>query len=216
MIRLVALRESRFPHFINKGYSMPGTRRPRRSNSALSIVRGIKTLKTIYWTTSRLRKLLPGVFSAAREEHFAKALKVLREWPEKNSEQILDAASRVNVRRGVKGRWLWLDPLRALQTYADRAPPDGIDPDKLRETQAGMDSRTRERFMELLTEGLEDDPNDQPPGLHISTLRKVKRGHIGWQAIARRLDCPDSQPPFVPRPLTSDTGRIASDENLAH
>ena len=26
-------------------------RRPHRSNSALSIVRGIKTLKTIYWTT---------------------------------------------------------------------------------------------------------------------------------------------------------------------
>jgi hypothetical protein len=37
-------------------------------------VRGIKTLKVYYWTTARLRKLLPGVFSKARQEHFAKAV----------------------------------------------------------------------------------------------------------------------------------------------
>ena len=45
-------------------------RRPRLSNSPLAIVRGIRILKTIYWTTSRLRKLLPKVFSMEREDHF--------------------------------------------------------------------------------------------------------------------------------------------------
>jgi hypothetical protein len=196
---------------------MPGTRRPRRSNSPLSIVRGIKTQKVIYWTISRLRRLLPGVSSTKREEHFAKALKVLREWPEKSSEEILDKASRDNPRRGVNGRWWWPDPVKALQSYADSAPDDDVfDTDKLRKVLAGMDDGIKEQFMKVLTEDLEDVPNDQAPGLHVSTLRKVKRGHIGWQAIARRLDCPDSQPPFVPRPLISDTGRIASDENSAH
>jgi hypothetical protein len=158
---------------------MTGKRRPRRSNSSLWIVRGIITQKVIYWTISRLRRLLPGVFSAAREEHFAKALKVLREWPEKSSEQILDEASRDNPRRGVNGRWWWPDPVKALQSYADRAPDDVIDTDELRKVLAGLDDGRKEQFMELLTEELEDDPRDRPPGLHISTLRKIKRGHIG-------------------------------------
>jgi len=55
---------------------MNGPKRPRRpgiSNSPVDIVRGIKTLKTIYWTTSRLLKLVPGVFSTSREEHFGKS-----------------------------------------------------------------------------------------------------------------------------------------------
>ena len=49
------------------------TKRPHRSNSPLDIIRDIKTQKVIYWTVSRLQKLLPGVFSSAREDHFAKA-----------------------------------------------------------------------------------------------------------------------------------------------
>jgi hypothetical protein len=63
---------------------MTTARRPRRSNSALSIVRGI-----IYQTTSRLRKLLPGVFSTARQGHFARAVKALKAWPERTKEQSL-------------------------------------------------------------------------------------------------------------------------------
>jgi hypothetical protein len=58
--------------------SRPPPRRPRRSNQPLSIVRGIQGHKTIYWTKSRLRKLLPQVFSTARAEHFAKAVKALK------------------------------------------------------------------------------------------------------------------------------------------
>ena len=201
---------------------MPGTRRPRRSNSPLSIVRGIKTQKVIYWTISRLRRLLPGVSSTKREEHFAKALKVLREWPEKSSEEILDKASRDNPRRGVNGRWWWPDPVKALQSYADSAPDEVVDTDKLRKVLAGMDDGIKERFIEVLTGDLEDVPDDQPPGLHISTLRKIKRGHIGWQAIARRLDCPDSHGAAVPRPLPQwatdglESAVIRSDENSAH
>jgi hypothetical protein len=76
-----------------------GKCRPRRSNSALSIVRGIKTLKVIYWTTSRLRKLLPGVFSTAREEHFGRALAALNKWAKLNPERALEDASRINPRR---------------------------------------------------------------------------------------------------------------------
>jgi hypothetical protein len=85
----------------------PPVRRPHRSNRPLSIVRGIQTLKTIYWTKSRLRKLLPGVFSTAREEHFARAVRALNAWPERTGEEILEAASRIDPRRLMNGRWAW-------------------------------------------------------------------------------------------------------------
>jgi hypothetical protein len=69
---------------------------PKRSNSAVDIVRGIKTLKTIYWTTARLLKLIPLVFSNKREEHFGRALDALNKWPKLNPEQVLEQASQIS------------------------------------------------------------------------------------------------------------------------
>src|SRR5262249_5482371 len=136
---------------------MAARKRPRRSNSPLDIVRGIKTQKAIYWTTSRLQKLLPGVFSPGREAYFARALMALREWPDLNREQVMEAASRTEPRPRMGGRWSWLDPLPALRKYADQAP-DGIDTDKLREVQASLDERPREEFMKLVVENLPEEP----------------------------------------------------------
>ena len=97
-------------------------RRPRRSNSALSIVRGIAGQKTIYWTTSRLRKLLRGVFSTARQEHFAKAVKALKAWPERTKEQNIDDASHINPRKRMDGGHYWpTSMLTLMEEYADRA-----------------------------------------------------------------------------------------------
>jgi hypothetical protein len=112
---------------------------PKRSNSPLDIVRGIKTLKTIYWTTSRLLKLIPSVFSNKREEHFARALAALKKWPELNPEQVLEQASRISPKhRPLSRTWAWHSydhgVEKRMREYADRAPEDGIDIDKLRES----------------------------------------------------------------------------------
>ena len=89
--------------------------------------------KTIYWTTSRLRKLLRGVFSTARQEHFAKAVKALKAWPERTKEQNIDDASRINPRKRMDGGHYWpTSMLTLMEEYADRAPAEGIDPVKLR------------------------------------------------------------------------------------
>jgi len=104
-------------------------RRPRRSNSALSIVRGIAGQKTIYWTTSRLRKLLRGVFSTVRQEHFAKAVKALKAWPERTKEQNLDDASRINPRKRMDGgHYLPTSMLTLMEEYADCAPAEASIP----------------------------------------------------------------------------------------
>ena len=83
---------------------MAARKRPRRSNSPLDIVRGIRTLKTIYRTKSKLRKLLPGVFSPGREAYFARALTALREWPELSREQwSTRAAAVIGPHSGARG-----------------------------------------------------------------------------------------------------------------
>jgi hypothetical protein len=41
-----------------------------------------------------------------------------------------------------------------MREYADRAPEDGVDVDRLRDTLAGMNEDARLRFMELLIEAL--------------------------------------------------------------
>ena len=132
------------------------TKRPRRANRQLSLERSVKAAKAIYWTKSRLRKLLPGVFSPGREAHFARALMALSEWPDLSREQVLEDASRIEPRRLAGGRWSWASIEAALREYADRAL-NGIVADKLRETLAGLDERTRERFMELVVESLPEE-----------------------------------------------------------
>jgi hypothetical protein len=131
------------------------SRRPRRSNQSLSIVRGIKTLKVYYWTTARLRKLLPRVFSTARQEHFAKAVKALKAQPLRTKEQILEDASRINPVRMTNGRYSWPKAtLTMMREYADRAPVNGVDSDKLREALASMGDGPREEFMKLVIESM--------------------------------------------------------------
>jgi hypothetical protein len=131
------------------------SRRPRRSNQSLSIVRGIKTLKVYYWTTSRLRKLLPGVFSTARQEHFAKLVRALKALPTPTKKQIIDDASRINPRRRMDGSYSWpKSMLTMMREYADRAPEEGIDSDKLREALASMGDGPREEFMKLVIESM--------------------------------------------------------------
>ena len=143
-------------------------RRPRVSNSPLNIVRGITTLKTIYWTISRLRKLLPTLLSTAREDHFGRKLDALRKWaaehPETNDEMLERAAKSgpwcltgiVNGKRVRIGpyRWRGYDHglERRLIEYAKAAPEEGIDADKLREALDGMPEEARSRFMELIVE----------------------------------------------------------------
>jgi hypothetical protein len=155
-------------------------RRPHRSNSPLDIIRDIKTQKVIYWTVSRLQKLLPGVFNTAREDHFARALEALNKWPKLNPEQILENAARDDAkpRRLMNGGWAWPHHgiERQLREYADRAPSDSIDLDKLRETLDGMDDRTRLRFMEMVVEALPPQKGT-PTGLDTRVLMKIRDAH---------------------------------------
>ena len=164
-------------------------RRPHRSNSPLSIVRGIQTLKTIYWTSSRLRKLLPGVFSTAREEHFARAVKALNAWPERTKEQIAEDASRINpTRLPIRRRWSWpMSVVTIMREYTDRAPQDGIDTDKLSKTLAGMDRRTKERFMGIVVEAAKGLPDPRDAEFDWRLLGRISRAH-SWLMDAIRRD----------------------------
>jgi hypothetical protein len=165
---------------------MTGPRRPRRSNSALSIVRGIAGQKTIYWTTSQLRKLLRRVVKNDRQEWFAARVLALKSWPERTKEQILEDASRINPRRLMNGRWAW--PKRELEIQREllrSAPEHAIDIDALRIVLAELDERQGERLIEMLAESelLKDTtvPLDtglpQPKELPLGFLRRTKRLH---------------------------------------
>jgi hypothetical protein len=120
-----------------------GSRRPRRSNSALDIVRGIRTQKVIYWTQARLLALLRRVTRNKREEWFAARIAALKSWPERTPEQILDSASRIDPRRLIHGRWSW--PKSQLAVEWELVPlPEGlaVDTKALRAELEGMDTRT--------------------------------------------------------------------------
>jgi hypothetical protein len=189
---------------------------PRRSNSPLDIVRGIKTLKTIYWTTARLLKLVPRVFSNKREEHFGRALAALKKWPELNPEQVIEQASRISPQyRPLSRTWAWPSHdhgvEKRMREYAERAPEDGVDVAVLRETLAGMNEEARLRFMELLVEAL-PEPTGYATGVSTKMLRKVRKVHrkfakmIGRDpdgdiAMARRAEIPNPN-------LPSHTGRL--------
>jgi hypothetical protein len=45
-------------------------RRPRRSNQSLTLDRSMKALKVIYWTESRLRRLLRRIIKNDQQEWF--------------------------------------------------------------------------------------------------------------------------------------------------
>jgi hypothetical protein len=108
-------------------------RGPRRSNSPLSIVRGIKTLKTIYATNARLRRyVLP--YISARENHYRTAL---------------DRIDRLLANgRVIDGKH---DPLRLLQEYDHRAPHESeIDRDRLLEVFESLDERAAERLAAII------------------------------------------------------------------
>jgi hypothetical protein len=168
------------------------TKRPRRANSSLSIVRGIKTQKAIYWTKSKLQKLLPGMFSPGREAYFARAMMALREWPELSGEQIIEATSRINPRRLMGGRWAWPKSDETLmREYADRAPNDAIDPDKLREAFADMNRRTRERFMELVVERVGELPATKETEIDWRLFRRIVRRHAFLMDLIRKHHDPD-------------------------
>jgi hypothetical protein len=74
-------------------------RQPQRSNQSLSLDRSISAVKTIYWTSSRLQKLLRRVVKNDRQEWFAARVRALKSWPVRTKEQIMEDASRINPRR---------------------------------------------------------------------------------------------------------------------
>jgi hypothetical protein len=126
---------------------------------------GIKSVggrtKKIYFTDARLRKLLPAVFSTARERHFRRAVVALRAWPDVDSEKVLERASRINPQPLMDGKWSWpRSVLSMAKAYARRAPTDNIDTGKLRrvlEEEIGT-PEGREKFMDMLIEELERRP----------------------------------------------------------
>ena len=100
-------------------------RRPHRSNTltfndrAAAIVRSTKPPKSkrIYWTEAKLRQLMRGLIKPDREQWFAARLKALRSWPHRTSEEIMEAASRIQPGRLMHGRWAW--PKRELEIQRD-------------------------------------------------------------------------------------------------
>jgi hypothetical protein len=159
-------------------------------------------------------RLPPGVYSTARAEHFARALKALKNWPERTPEQILDEAARTNPTwRPIERRWFWpKSMLTVMQEHADRAPSDGIDAGKLRKTLAGMDRRTKERFMNLLVEQLPESAETSretrtPPLRRISEqwVGLMERRHGRIQSIT---DYPASLDMEVPRAFARRGSRV--------
>jgi hypothetical protein len=187
----------------------PGHRRGfQRANRSLGAVERIS--KRIYQTKSKLEKLLPRLIRRDRQQWFAARVRELRSWPEVDKEKALEAASRIQPRRLMDGRWAW--PKRELEIQREllaSAPHDRIDVVALREVLAGLDDRQADRLIEMLAErvDLEAIPTLVEGGLpapkEIGTplLRRLKRLHnklldalagdpAGDLAKARRLEVP--------------------------
>lgn len=165
------------------GKAAPVRRRPKRSNPTINLDRSLKAIKTIYWTTDRLHKLLRRIVRNDRQEWFAARVRALKSWPERTKEQILEDASRINPRRLMNGRWAW-PSLLAIER--ERIPPENsIDTDALRDVLAGLDNRQGDRLIELLAESefLKDTtvPLEgglpQPKEIGTPLLRRIKRLH---------------------------------------
>jgi hypothetical protein len=187
-------------------------KRPRRSNQSLSIRRAIKAQEVIAgvqsirrksrlnWTEARLRKLLPGVFSTEREEHFARALRALKAQPRMTTEQIADAASRINPQPLMDGKWLWpVSTVTLMREYADRAPPDGVDPGKLRAVLAGIGTEdARGNFMRMLLEVLERRPVTNLKDIRF--LRQLRERHDVFTTFLQGASEPYAQPLEIQNP----------------
>jgi hypothetical protein len=201
------------------GIKAAPVRRPHRSNSALSIVRGITAQKVIYWTAAKLHRLLRGLIKRDREEWFAARVRALKSWPARTKEQIMDDATRINPGptpdRRIKirnqwrfvpgaGRWTW--PKRELEIQREllrSAPEDGIDINELRKVLAELPPGAGESLIKLIAESelLKDTtvPLDQvnldgkhlpqPKEIGTPLLRRIKRLHN--KLVANIADDPD-------------------------
>jgi hypothetical protein len=106
---------------------------PRRSNSALSIVRGIKSLKVFYWTNKRLKTIILPYINA-REVHYERAFSHI--------EKLLANGHTIESRH---------DPLVLLQEYDRRAPHENeIDRRRLLEVYDKLDERAKERLAAII------------------------------------------------------------------
>ena len=199
-------------------------RRLRRSNQSLTLDRSMKAIKAIYWTESRLQKLLSRIIRNDRREWFAARVRALKSWPERTKEQIMADASRINPTPLMNGRWAW--PKSQLAIERDLVPPeDGIDADALRAVLAKLDNRQGDRLIELLAEDefLKEATvpleygQPQPKEIGTRLLRRIKRLHKklmediagdpdGDLAAARRLEIPRANLTSVSG-WSSDMGR---------
>ena len=69
--------------------------------------------------------------------------------------------------------WSWPKSMvTGMREYAEDAPAEDVDTDKLRQTLGSMDRRTKERFMDLLADEL-----PETPGKKNWLLRKVRQLH---------------------------------------
>jgi hypothetical protein len=172
---------------------MTGKRRPHRSNppsfpirlaSINEVLRPPPKQKRIYWTEAKLRRVMISLVKPDRERWFAARLKELRSWPERSSEEIMEAATRIRPRRLLHGRWAW--PKRELAIQQDlqsSAPERGIDLIKLRGVLSQMDNRAGDQLIKMLVEsGLLQEstmPLDnglpQPTELSTGVLRRIRK-----------------------------------------
>ncbi len=160
-------------------------KRPRRANESLSTDRGVKAQKIIYWTEAKLQKLLLRLIKKDRQEWFAARVRALKSWPVRTRQQHLEAASRINPRRLMDGRWAW--PKGELEIQRDllrSAPENGIDIDALRRELAKMSPDAGEKLIKMLVESelLKDttvrlDKLPEPKELPVGLLRRIKRQH---------------------------------------
>jgi hypothetical protein len=177
---------------------MTGKRRPHRSNSPLGIERRTESLKTIYWTESKLRKLLRRIIRNDRQEWFAARVRELKNWPERTKEEIMDNASRINPKRLMDGKWAWPSRELDIQRKLLRdAPKNSIDIGELRNVLAELDNRQGDRLIEILVESefLKDTtvPLEtglpQPKEIGEPLLRRIGRLHHRFMPNMR-LDIP--------------------------
>jgi hypothetical protein len=94
-------------------------RRPQRPNKSLGIEHRLTSIRTIYWTESKLRKLLRRIIRNDRQEWFAARVRELKNWPERTKDQIMDDACTIRPKRLMDGRWSW--PSRELDIHGSRA-----------------------------------------------------------------------------------------------
>jgi len=169
---------------------MAPRRRPHHSNDLTfnsrlaSIERSLKPAKTIYWTETRLRKLLPRVIQGEleREQWFAARVRSLASWPKRTTEEILEAGSRVNPARLMDGRWAWPASELAIQRkLAATAPEPTINVPALRRVLSGLDERQGERFLEMLVQQM-PVPEGNPSGWDTRTLKKIRKAHARMTA----------------------------------